>query len=333
MLFRSEGTVSKNVDQLAEAFADIGSTATPAGFTTTTGGFARALALTAEMMMHPTLDDAGIERRKALQAANARRLSQIPSAVPRHLFYAALYGADDPYVRSLVPTESSVAAITRDDVARFYEENFRPQTTTIVVAGDVSDAAATAAVTRAFGGWQRGPAPNRTATARTRPSPSPTTIYLHDVPGPQAYVYVGGLGPARTSPDFYAVETMGVISGTRMQRTLRDRRSIMYSGNSGVIWRRAPQPSPLVGSTAVNAAKVDSALVEWLSLLRGLSGDQPVTPQELEAARRSRVGALAARIDGPGDAGVRSLETRSGAQPDSDGADAAEPEPNDYLPP
>jgi zinc protease len=235
-------------------------------------------------------------------------LSQIPSAVPRHLFYALLYGADDPYVRSLVPTESSVAAITRDDVARFYEENVQPQTTTVVVVGDVSDGAAMAAVTRAFGGWKRGPAPNRTATPRTRPNPSPTTIYLHDVPGAQAYVYVGGFGPARTSPDFYAVETMGVISGTRMQQTLRDRRSIMYSGNSGVIWRRAPQPSPLVGSTAVNAAKVDSALAEWLSLLRGLGGDQPVTPQELDATRRSRVGALPARIDGPDSLAARVAE-------------------------
>lgn len=303
-----EGTVSKNVDQLAEDFADLGSTVTPTGFTTTTGGFARALALTAEMLMHPTLDEAGIERRKTLQAANARRLSQIPSAVPRRLFYAVLYGADDPYVRSLVPTESSVAAITRDDVAHFYEEHFQPRATTIVVVGDVSDAAATAAVTRAFGGWTRGPKSNRTATARSRPSARPTTIYLHDVPGTQAYVYVGGLGPARTSPDFYAVETMGVISGTRMQQTLRDRRSIMYSGNSGVIWRRAPQPSPLVGSTAVNAAKVDSALVEWLSLLRGLQGDQPVMPQELDATRRSRVGALPARIDGPDSLAARITE-------------------------
>jgi zinc protease len=101
---------------------------------------------------------------------------------------------------------------------------------------------------------------------------------------------------------------MGVISGTRMQQTLRDRRAIMYSGNSGVIWRRAPQQAALVGSTVVNAAKVDSALVEWLSLLRGLRGEQPVTPQEVDATRRSRVGVLPARIDGPDSLAARIAE-------------------------
>ena len=42
----------------------------------------------------------------------------------------------------------------------------------------------------------------------------------------------------------------------------------MYSGAMGVIWQRAPRGSVLVGSTVVSAAKVDSALVEWLSLVR-----------------------------------------------------------------
>jgi zinc protease len=302
-----EGTTSKNVDQLAEAFADIGSTVTPSGFTTTTAGFERALALAGEMLMHSTLDDAGIERRKALQAANVRRLWQATVTVPRHLFYAKLYGADDPFVRSLVPTEASVASVTRDDVARFYAEHFQPQTTTVIIVGDITAAAATAVTRRVFGRWARGGATTEAVAASSNSSPQ-TTIFLHDVPGSQAFLYVGALGPTRTSGDFYALETMGAISGTRMQQTLRDRRSIMYSGNSAMVWRRAPQSSALVGSTTVNATKVDSALTEWLSLLRGLRGAQPISPHELDGARRSRVGTLAARIDGADSLAARLVE-------------------------
>src|SRR5438132_12696188 len=93
-----------------------------------------------------------------------------------------------------------------------------------------------------------------------------------------------------------------------MQQSLRDNRSFMYSGNAGMVWRREPWASAYVGSTSVNAAKVDSALVEWLSLLRGLRGDRSATPQELDAVRRNRVGALPARIDGPDSLAARVTE-------------------------
>jgi zinc protease len=302
-----EGTTSMTPDQLGDAFADVGTTVAPTGFTTTTSGFPRGLALAGDMLMHPLLDQAGVDRRKATQAASARRVAQSPITVPRHLFYAALYGADDPYVRSLVPTEASIAAITREDVTRFYDQHIGPNTTTIVLAGDVRDAVALAEVTRVFGGWQTRSVPARSDSS-TLPTQRPTTIYLHDVPGTQAYLYLGNAGPARTSPEFYPVEAAAAVSGMRMQQALREKRSFMYSGNAGMIWRHAPAPSAYVGSTSVNAAKVDSALVEWLSLLRGLRGDRPATMPELDAVRRSRVGALPARIDGPDSLAARVVE-------------------------
>jgi len=302
-----EGTTTLTTEQLADAFADVGATVAPTGFTTTTQGFARGLGLAGEMLMHPLLDQAGIDRRKATQSAAARRLAQAPITVPRHLFYAELYGTTDAYVRSLVPTEASVASITREDVTRFYEQHIGPGTTTIVVAGDVADTIALAEVSRVFGSWKGRPAIGQSDAATPAP-PRATTIYVHDVPGTQAYLYLGNAIPARTSPDFYSIETAAAVSGTRMQEALREKRSFMYSGTAGMIWRAAPSASAYVGSTSVNATKVDSALVEWLSLLRGMRGDRPATMQELDAVRRSRVGALPARIDGPDSLAARVAE-------------------------
>jgi len=303
-----EGTTTMTAEQLAEAFADVGTAVAATGFTTTTPAFERALALAGDLLMHPLLDQAAVDRRKEIQAALARRAAQAPSALPRHLFYAELYGAGDAWVRSMAPSETSIGAITLDDVRRFYEQHVRPGTTTIVLAGDLDVAAAVRAVTRVFGTWQsRTMSPSPDSASAQQPV-HPTTIYLADVPGTQAYLYVGDAGPARTSPDVHAVETAATISGIRMQQALRDKRSFMYSGNAGMIWRRVPSASAYVGSTSVNAAKVDSALVEWLSLLRGLRGDRPATPQELDAVRRSRVGALPARIDGPDSVAARVVE-------------------------
>jgi zinc protease len=76
-----------------------------------------------------------------------------------------------------------------------------------------------------------------------------------------------------------------------------------------------PRPSPFIGAALVSAAKLDSALVDWLALLRGLRGDHPATAQELEAVRRSRIGVLPAQIDGPEALAARLAELVRGGLP------------------
>ena len=292
-----EGTATRTADELAAAAADIGTDVRPTGFTTTAALFPRALEVLADMVTRPKLDGAAVERRKTIQTAVARRVAQDPLTLPRHLFYSMLYGEDDAFARSLVLTEASIRSITAGDVAEFYGSHFRPQNTSIVIVGDVASADALAQVRHALGAWSGGgtaPTTLPAAAAGVRP----TTIYLHDVPGAQAYLFVGAAGPARTSAESYDADVMSALATARLQRALREKRSFMYSGSTGFTWRRAARPSAFVGSTLVAAQKVDSALVEWLSMLRGLRGNEPISPDELAAARRSRVGSLASRIDG-----------------------------------
>ena len=307
----SEGTATLTAEQFAERAAEIGTRVTPAGFTTTPALFPRAIALLAEMLVRPKLDSEGVRRRKALQAAAARRVAQSTVTVPRHLFYAMLYGADDPYVRSLVPTQASVESITASDVAALHMTELRPDRMSIVIAGDVTGGEAIHAARRAFQGWAAGTGLPDQRTFRPLPVRT-TTIYLYDAPGAQAYVYVGAAGPARASPDAYAADVMSAIALVRMQRTLRDKRSFMYSGAMGITWRRAARPSAFVGSTVVAADKVDSALVAWLSMLRSLRDGvaEPITPAELAAAQRLRLGSLAARMDGADSLSARLAEIR-----------------------
>ncbi|MFI5230445.1 MAG: M16 family metallopeptidase, partial [Gemmatimonadales bacterium] len=265
-----EGTTTRTADQLAEAFGELGAAVSPIGFTMLSSGFARALDLMGDMLVHPAFDSAAVERRKALQTGAAARLAQAPVTAPRQIFYTELYGSGDGYVRSLRPTLTSIGAITRSDVREFYAQHVAPAGTTVIVAGDVTDGDVLAAATRVFGTWR-----SDAARAAQRPAAESadvaisrgTTIYLHDAPGPQTYLYVGGRAPARADHDAGAVDIMSAVAASRMQQTLRDKRSFMYSGNMGLVWQRPPRAPALVGSTVVNAAKVDSALAAWLSLL------------------------------------------------------------------
>jgi zinc protease len=296
-----EGSTTRSGDDLARAAAMIGTTVAPTGFTTVASAFAPALGLMAEMLTRPAFDSAGIERRKSTQAAAARRVAQTPVTIPRHLFYASVYGDADPFVRSLVPAEASIRSITRAEVVHFYDAFFSPRTTTLAIAGDVSDSAALDAATRAFGAWNPPREPSVFDIISASDQPPRTRIYMRDVPGAgeQAYLYVGELGPSRMDPDAVATEGFAAVASARLQEALREKRSFIYSSTTGITWRRAHGEGTFVGSTTVSAQKVDSALTEWLRILRELRTTRPPDQGELEAVRRSRVGALPARIDGP----------------------------------
>ena len=296
-----EGSTNRTGDELASAAAAIGTAVVPTGFTTVSSAFVPALGLMSEMLTKPAFDSAAIERRKAAQAAVARRIAQAPVTIPRHTFYEMVYGEPDPFVRSLVPTEAAIASITRGDVVHFYDTFFSPRTTTLAIAGDVSDSTALIAATRAFGEWTPRADPSVFDMVNASDQPPPTHIYVRDVPGAgeQAYLYVGELGPARVDSSAVAAEAFAAIVSARFQETLREKRGFMYSGASGITWRRARVEGTFVGSTNVSAQKADSALREWLGLLRDLRTTHPPTPQELETVRRGRVGALPSRIDGP----------------------------------
>lgn len=312
-----EATTRQNADALAASAAALGTTITPTSFTTTTGSFGAALSIMGEMLMTPSFDSAAIERRKTLQQSAARRVAQTASSPARHLFYQLLYGVDDPFTRSLVPTESSVRTITRADVRQFYDQYVSPRTTTLVIAGDVSAGTALAEARRVFGNWS---AKSESVAAGDRQSSltqQPTSIHLVDVPSQQSYLYVGIAGPRRSAADAASAELLGAVATTRMQQELRDKRSLIYSATIGLTWRRPAQPSAFVGSAVVDPRKVDSALVNWLAVLRALRDTLPPAASEVEAGRRARIGSLPVRFDGADSVAARIVElVRDGLSPE-----------------
>jgi zinc protease len=316
-----EGTTSHTPAQLADASARIGTAVAPTAFTTVPSAFEPALALMGEMLMHPSFEQAALDRRKAAVQAVFRAVNARPATPARALMYALLDGRDDPVARSQYASEASVAGITRGDVQNFYNEHVGPATMSLVIVGDVTDEGAVASASKTFAGWTKTASAERPAA--NPPPPKPTTIYLHDIPGPATYLYVGNLGPRRNAPDAFAADVLGAITSNRFVATLREKRSFMYAGRVDIVWKPAPRVSEFFGSTTVAAAKTDSALVEWIGMLRGLRA-APVSQAELAAAISSRIGPLWTKTDGPDSVATRMAEAlRDNLAPDFLGQYAA----------
>jgi zinc protease len=295
-----EGTMDMTAEQQANAMGQLGSTVSPFGFTTITQSFAPSLRLMADMIVRPAFQGPALDRLKSVSIATNARVWQSPVTIGRHVLFAKMFGLESPIARAVAPTQSSLASITLDDVRAFHDSTFRPNNAAVIVVGDVRAADAINAVRAAFDGWRRNPV--RQALRMSALEPGPTTIYLVDHPGiQQSYVFAGEHALDRASPDAYALDMLAPILGStlssRIMQNLRERHSYAYSGAPVFVsWQPPTIPSVLYGFASVNAAKTDSALIEWLGELRGMR-DRPPSASEMAVARGAVVGSLPGQIE------------------------------------
>jgi zinc protease len=155
-----------------------------------------------------------------------------------------------------------------------------------------------------FDAWARSDVPAATAAAAPPPPLTPRAIYLIDKPGAaQSVVRIGHVGPARDTPDYFALQVLNTILGgaftSRLNQNLRETHGYTYGAGSAFALRRAG--GPFVAQASVVTAKTDSSLIEFLKELRRIR-DEAVPAAELEKAKQYIILGL------PGD-----FETTAGA--------------------
>lgn len=304
----TEGTTTRTGEQLSEAQQLLG-TSLAAGIAGERGaiGFEAlapkldsALALLADVMRNPTFPADALDRLRARTLVGLQQARDQPTVIASNVFARTVYGPAHPYGR--VATEQTVRNVTQGDVVAFHRAYFQPERATITVTGDVDPAGVRAAVERAFAGWTgsgtpAGAAPADSALFRYPAPAAPTarTIYLVDKPGAAQSSFAIGLpGPARDTPDFYALQVLNRILGghiqSRLSNNIRETRGWSYGVGSGFGFGRGPGAFRAGGE--IVAAKTDSALLEFMRELRGVQGGQPFTEAELAEAKQAIVQGL-----------------------------------------
>ena len=244
------------------------------------------LDLLADVVLRPSFADSEIARQRELRAAQLVQQRDEPVAVANVAFPAIVYGRDHPYGHPLNGTDSATARLARERVGEFYRSYYRPNGARLLIVGDVTLAEARRLAAARFGGWARGdvpafPSPPAPAPAATR------TVYLIDKPGAaQSVVRIGHVGPARTTPDWFALEVLNTIVGgaftSRLNQNLRETHGYTYGAFSQFAPRRLA--GAFVALASVVTAKTDSSLIEFLKELR-LIRDETVAPAELAKAK------------------------------------------------
>ena len=204
---------------------------------------------------------------------------------------AALYGPDHPYGFTEIGTEASNKAITRDELAAFWKQNFVPNNAALVVVGDVTDADVKALAEKAFGSWQRGTSASPSLGA---PQTTRARLVVVDKPGaPQTQLWVGAVGAPRRTQDYAAIEVMnnglGGIFSSRLNLNLREDKGYTYGAFSTFVMRKAA--GPFFALSGVRTDVTGPALKEMLAEVEGMA-ERPLSQDELKLAKAALVQSL-----------------------------------------
>jgi zinc protease len=219
------------------------------------------LQLLADALQRPHLDAAQFDtlRARRIEFIRATKDSEPQSLIGAYgrsmLFPQHAYGAP------IGGSETTLASIKRDDLARFYREQFGADRLTLVFAGDLDPAWLRAAVGEKFGGWRGAGAPlvRLEAAQRVRGR----RVLLIDAPeSAQTYFWIANVGVARSYERRAALDitntAFGGSFGSMLVQALRVKTGLTYSVSSG--FRRGSVPGEFAISSFTQTASTQRAI-------------------------------------------------------------------------
>lgn len=302
-----QGTATRTAFEQASAVESLGASLRFEGGSETvsfhgnmlSGDLEEVLAALADALRNPVFPPEPIEQIRGELVNEYRIAENNTSSVAARRANELLYPSEHPYHHPPAGTESSLLAITRDDLAGFHARHYGPERTLLVLVGDVTAARASDLVEAAFGSWERA---KDAPPFRVPGVPAPKAPRTMAVPRPgksQTDVVVALPGVARTDPDFYAAMMMNYVLGgaslsSRLMDSLRDREGLVYGVYSGLMSGIGAGPIQIrAGTNPANAGRATAAILEEISKLHR---DGP-TEQEMEEAKGYLTGVFPVRLE------------------------------------
>jgi len=257
-----------------------------------------ALDIMADVARNPSFPQDELERERKKRLDGLAQAYNNPNSIAQRLIPALAYGSKHPFGRPAQGFPATVQGITVDDLTRLHSAYWKPGSSALIFAGDITLTDATSLARHSFGAWSGGAAP---AIEIPPPQPvGPGKIFLVDRPDAAQTVVAEILpGPARNAADFYPLSLADAIWGgsasARLGSNLREEKGYSYgvfsfaNGHSKYgLW---------MASGGVQTNKTRESVVEFQKELKFIAGEKPVSDQELSSARNNRVRGYAQKFE------------------------------------
>ncbi len=200
--------------------------------------FAPTLELVEEMLLRPRWDETELALAKAATTARIQAARAQPNARATRVMDLVTYGEEHILSGSVLGTESSVAALTMDDLKRYMSQALTPVNGRLRVVGDVDPPQVMAAVRVLDSAWTAAGPVSIPSWPRPAP-PEASRVYFYDMPGAsQSILMFGYPALTRADPDFFAATMMNYRLGgggfaSRLTQQLREGQGYTYGVRTG----------------------------------------------------------------------------------------------------
>ena len=257
-----QGTKNKTPEELEEETELLGSsinmTAGREEMTVNASSLSRNFGKTAgllkEIILEPRWDSSEFAMARIRTKNSILQAEAQPRSVAITLFNKLLYGTDNIFGYNSRGTKESIEKITLDDLKNYYDNNFSPGVTKILIAGNVSKEEALAALKPFETEWQTKEI--KLNSYPLPPDPSKAQIYFVDIPDSrQSVIYAGYLALARNDPDYVKADFVNYRLGgaftSILNQILREEKGFTYGASS--YFQEMKVKAPFIAATSVRS--------------------------------------------------------------------------------
>ncbi|MFN4932038.1 MAG: M16 family metallopeptidase [Bacteroidota bacterium] len=245
------------------------------------------LAIFKDMFFNPLMemDEFSKVKNQALQTISNQGMQA--STIANNTYNSLLYGNKHIFSTPIMGTSESVDRITVEDVRNYFQRNFSPNNSTLVVVGQIKQDE----VLKKLNFLNEWKSKNLSFPKEPEiPAITKTKIYFyHKEKAPQSEIRVGYVAlPFDAYGDFYNCQLMNFILGgtfnSRINLNLREDKGFTYGARSS--FNGSKYKGPFTVSTGVKANTTDSSLVEIFNEIKKYK-TKGITDEELNYTKNS----------------------------------------------
>jgi len=199
---------------------------------TLTRNYQATLDLAIEMLLQPRWDANEFNLLVQRVQSQYRQQQGNPNSIAANAFNALVYGADHPRARNLIGDETTLNAITLEDLKAFYEAHLSPSISRMLIVGDIAQSEVIASLRGLESQWS---AKEVNLPEEVLPeAPKQGQVYFYDVPNAkQSVLRIGRPALAATDDDYYPATVMNYILGgggfaSQLTQELREGKGYTY---------------------------------------------------------------------------------------------------------
>lgn len=245
MVFK--GTPSRSAGEITRAIESHGGSVNAATQLETTHyyidipsyGLPMALSVLTDTVLNPVFPQDELERERLVIIEEIHRRADNPEATLWDEFMGGVF-KNTPYSVKVIGNESTVSALTRDDLNRYYRKHYVPANLSIVVAGDFSRRRVLDQLKSSFARLPKSAAPTRPKVRLTNFRSSTSSLKK---PVQLTYLAAGIPAAGLDTPDVVALDLFAdVLGGGRsarfFQRIREEKKSVLAISCDYVAYRQ-----------------------------------------------------------------------------------------------